>query len=180
MRITPIEIQQHQFKTRMFGYDTAAVDNFLEMLADELERLHKQNNELKESLARTRGSLEQMREREKAIQETLLTAQQVTEDVKINARKEAEIVLAEAHLEGERVIRDANTRRVQLINEIQEIKRQKVSFEGGLRSLIDNHLKLMDLDTVQITDGGKGSEPVNELPQALIGDEDMDESFTFP
>ena len=64
MRITPIEIQQHQFKTRLFGYDTAAVDHFLEMLADELERLHKQNNELKESLARTRTALEQMRERE--------------------------------------------------------------------------------------------------------------------
>lgn len=65
MRITPIEIQQHQFKTRMFGYDTTTVDHFLEMLADELERLHKQNNELKESLARTRTSLEHMREREK-------------------------------------------------------------------------------------------------------------------
>ncbi len=65
MRITPIEIQQHQFKSRLFGYDTTAVDSFLEMLADELERLYKQNNELKESLARTRTSLEQMRDREK-------------------------------------------------------------------------------------------------------------------
>ena len=67
MRITPIEIQQHQFKTRLFGYDTASVDRFLEILADELERLHRQNNELKESLARTRTNLEDMREREKVL-----------------------------------------------------------------------------------------------------------------
>jgi len=150
MRITPIEIQQHQFKTRLFGYDTAAVDHFLEMLADELERLHKQNNELKESLARTRTSLEQMRDREKALQETLMTAQQVTVELKENARKEAEIMIAEAHLEGEQVIRDANSRRVQLVSEIQELRRQKVSFESGLRSMIDGHLKLLDMDILQI------------------------------
>lgn len=176
MRITPIEIQQHQFKTRMFGYDTAEVDHFLEMLADELERLHVQNNELKESLARTRTSLEQMRDREKAIQQTLMTAQQVTEDVKINARKEAEIVIAEAHLEGERVVRDANERRLQLLNEIQEIKRQKISFEGGLRSMLDNHMKLMDMDTLQVEQDNS----ITHLPQALIGDDDIDESFNFP
>ncbi|MBE9486104.1 MAG: DivIVA domain-containing protein [Chloroflexi bacterium] len=150
MRITPIEIQQHQFKTRLFGYDTAAVDLFLEMLADELERLHKQNNELKESLARTRTALEQMRDREKALQDTLLTAQRVTEDLKANARKEAEILLAEAHLEGEHVVRDAADRRLQLIREIQELKRQKISFENSLRTMIDGHLKLLDMDILQI------------------------------
>ena len=176
MRITPIEIQQHQFKTRMFGYDTAEVDHFLEMLADELERLHVQNNELKESLARTRTSLEQMRDREKAIQQTLMTAQQVTEEVKINARKEAEIVIAEAHLEGERVVRDANDRRLQLLNEIQEIKRQKISFEGGLRSMLDNHMKLMDMDSLHVAH----DESITHLPQALISDDDIDESFNFP
>ena len=176
MRITPIEIQQHQFKTRMFGYDTAAVDHFLEMLADELERLHKQNNELKESLARTRTSLDQMRDREKTLQETLMTAQQVTEELKINARKEAEIVVAEAHLEGERVVRDANERRVQLISEIQEIRRQKITFEGGLRSLIENHLKLMDIDTLQIEEDGYQA----RLLEPLISDEDIDDQFDFP
>ncbi|MDA3902890.1 MAG: DivIVA domain-containing protein [Desulfuromusa sp.] len=175
MRITPIEIQQHRFKTKIFGYDTSAVDPFLEMLADELERLHKQNNELKESLARTRTSLEQMREREKALQETLMTAQQVTKELKLNARKEAEIVVAEAHLEGERVIRDANERRMQLISEIQEIRRQKISFEGGLRSLIENHLKLMDIDSLQIEDDQQA-----RLLRPLISDEDIDGQLDFP
>ncbi len=177
MRITPIEIQQHQFKSRMFGYDTSAVDSFLEMLADELERLHIQNNELKESLSRTRNSLDELRDREKALQETLMTAQQVTEELKNNARKEAEILIAEAHLEGERVVRDANERRVQLLSEIQEIRRQKISFEGGLRSLIENHLKLMDMDNLlQIEE----DEPPVNLPEPLLTDDDLDERFDFP
>ncbi|MBN1958197.1 MAG: DivIVA domain-containing protein [Desulfuromonadales bacterium] len=176
MRITPIEIQQHQFKTRLMGYDTSAVDHFLEMLADELERLHKQNNELKESLARTRSSLDQMREREKALQQTLMTAQQVTEELKENARKEAELVVADAHLEGERVIRDAHERRLQLISQIQEMKRQKLSFEGGLRALIDNHLKLLDMDSLLLEEDSSAA----QLPEPLISDDDIDEQVDFP
>ena len=176
MRITPIEIQQHQFKTRLMGYDTSAVDHFLEMLADELERLHKQNNELKESLARTRSSLDQMREREKALQETLMTAQQVTEELKENARKEAELVVADAHLEGERVIRDANERRIQLISQIQDIKRQKLSLESGLRALIDNHLKLLNMDSLLLEEGTSAA----QLMDPLISDDDIDDQLDFP
>ncbi|WP_303720333.1 DivIVA domain-containing protein [Malonomonas rubra] len=175
MRITPIEIQQHQFKSRLLGYDTAAVDHFLEMLADELERLHKQNNELKESLARTRTSLEQMRDREKALQETLMTAQRVTEELKENARKEAEILVAEAHLEGEQVVRDAAERRVQLISEIQELRRQKISFEASLRSLIEGHLKLLDLDILQIEADEHQARLLDQVSSGLPFDKEGDQ-----
>jgi cell division initiation protein len=150
MKITPIEIQQHQFKTRMLGYDSSAVDLFLEMVANELERLHKQNHELKETLARTRTALDQMKDREQALQQTLMTAQQVTEELKSTARKEAEVVMVDARLQGEEIVRSADERRLQLIREIQEIKRQKISFECGLRALIDGHMKLLDMETFAI------------------------------
>jgi cell division initiation protein len=150
MKITPIEIQQHQFKTRMLGYDSSAVDLFLEMVADELERLHKQNHELKETLARTRTALDQMKDREQALQETLITAQKVTEELKNSARKEAEIVMVEARMQGEQIVRSADERRLQLIREIQELKRQKISFECGLRALVDSHVKLLDMEIFSI------------------------------
>ncbi|MFO7766838.1 MAG: DivIVA domain-containing protein [Pelovirga sp.] len=172
MRITPIEIQQHQFKSRLFGYDTTAVDQFLEMLADEIEQLHRQNNELKESLARTRTSLEQMRERESLLQQTLVTAQQMTDEFKDQARRDAEIVIAEAHIEGERILRDANERRIQLVSEIQEIKHIRHSFKNSLRALIENHTQLldMDMDTLQID-----IENHSEKVQALFSDDVADD-----
>jgi len=150
MRITPIDIQQHQFKTRLLGYDTAGVDHFLEMVADELERLHRSGQELKEELARTRAALEEMRQRESTLKETLLTTQKVSDDIKRNARNEADIIITDAELKAERIVRDAEERRVQLINEIQEIKRQKISFETSLRAMVESHLRLLDLEVVQI------------------------------
>lgn len=157
MRITPIEVQQHQFKTRWFGYDTAAVDHFLELLADELESLTKQNHELKETQARMQAVVDQLRGREKALQDTLITAQQVTEDLKINARKEAELVIADARLEGERIIRDSVVQHMQITNEIHDLKRQKVAFECGFRALMESHLQLLDMHVLQIEEGGQQS-----------------------
>ena len=40
--------------------------------------------------------------------------------------------------------------RIQLINEIQEVKRQKVSFETSLRALVVSHIKLLDLEVVDV------------------------------
>lgn len=150
MRITPIDIQQHQFKTRLLGYDSSGVDQFLEQIADELERLHRQNQELKAELSRTRSALEEMRQREATLKETLLTTQKVSDDIKRNARNEADIIITDAELKAERIVRDAEERRIQLINEIQEIKRQKISFEASLRAMVESHLRLLDLEVVPI------------------------------
>jgi cell division initiation protein len=134
----------------LLGYETAGVDNFLEMVADELEKLHRQNQELKEELARTRSALGEMRDREATLKETLLTTQRISEEIKANARSEAAIIRTDAELKGERIVRDAEERRIQLINEIQEIKRQKISFETSLRAMVESHLRLLNLDVVQL------------------------------
>jgi cell division initiation protein len=154
MAITPIDIQQHRFKSRPCGYDKSGVDHFLELVSEEVERLYKGNQELKEELARTRSSLEEMRGRETMLKETLLTAQKMTDDLKNNARREGEILIADAQLRAERTVRDAEDRRVQLINDIQEIKRQKISFETSLRSLVECHMRLLDLEVVTMERSG--------------------------
>lgn len=156
MRITPIDIQQQQFKNSLFGYDKEGVDRFLELLAEEVERINLESQQLREELVRTREALEEMRQRETTLKETLLTTQKVTDDLKTNARKEAELLMTDAQLRAERLVRDAEERRVQLIGEIQEVKRQKISFETSLRALVESHLKLLDLEVVALQ--GRGTD----------------------
>jgi cell division initiation protein len=163
MSITPIDIQQHQFKTRLIGYEKGGVDHYLEQIAEELENYHRQVQGLKEELAHTKVALQEMRQRESAVKETLLTAQQVTEEIKANAHKEAEISLAEAELEAERIIYDAEQRRLQLLNEIQEIRRQKVSFESSLRGLVEGHLRMLDIEVLPTEEGAPVAQIISEI-----------------
>lgn len=151
MAITPIDIQQQQFKSKTFGgYDKAGVDHFLEQLADEVERLNLEILTLRDELARTKGALDELRLSEATLKEALLTTQRVTDDLKANARREAELVITEARMRGERLVRDAEERRIQLFSEMQELKRHKIAFETGLRAVIESHLRLLDLEVVTL------------------------------
>jgi cell division initiation protein len=165
MTITPIDIQQHRFKTRPMGYDKAGVDYFLEQLADELERYHLQVQKLKEELARTRESLEEMRQREATLNETLLTTQRMTDELKANARKESDIIVAQAELQAERILRDAEEKRLTLIADIQEIRCQKVSFQASLRAVVESHMRLLELDALPVPEGVRYEPVLMEVEQ---------------
>jgi len=150
MKISPIDIQQQQFKSRPFGYEKAGVDRFLELLADELERLVRENIDLMEELARVKASLSEMRDREETLKQTLLTTQKLTDELKSTARREVDVMIAEAEVKAERVMHNAEERRQELINELQEIKRQKIDFEVSLRALLEKHIRMLDLNAVAI------------------------------
>lgn len=150
MKISPIDIQQQQFKSRPFGYEKAGVDRFLELLAEELERLIRKNQDLQEELDRTSQTLGEMRDREETLKETLVTTQKITENLKSTARREVDVMMAEAEIKSERLMHNAEERRLQLIEEIQEIKRQKIDFEVSLRGLLEKHIRMIDLNTVAI------------------------------
>ena len=150
MRISPIDIQQQQFKSRFLGYEKAGVDLFLELLAEELERLVRKNQDLQEELSRTNTTLAEMRDREESLKETLISTQKITEGLKSTARREVDVLMAEAEVKAERLMYNAEERRQQLIEEVQEIKRQKIDFEVGLRGLLEKHIRMLDLNVVAI------------------------------
>lgn len=146
MKISPMDIQQQQFKGKMFGgLDAEDVDAFLQSVAAEMEELIRENGELKERLNRNAAAMAEMEARESQLRETMLAAQRITEEMKANAQKEAHLLVSEAELKGERIVADAENRLVQLNNQIQELKRDKVQFESGFKGMLDTYYKLLDL-----------------------------------
>ena len=147
MKITPIDIQQQQFKGKMLGgLDPEDVDSFLQMVAQELEGLIRENTELREQCRKAAVDAEQMARQEKDLREAMLAAQKITEEMKANAQKEASLVISEAELKAEKILADAERRLAQLGDQIQEIRRQKLQFESAFKSLLDTHYKMLSLD----------------------------------
>ena len=144
MKITALDIRQKQFQASFRGHDRKEVEAFLDLLASEFEEVVKENIGLKEELRRQQQKIDEYREREKTLQETMVTAQRISEDIKAASKKEAELTIAEAELQGERIVADANRKLVQIVDDINELKRQRVQFESQLKSVIDAHLKLLD------------------------------------
>ncbi|HEU0264157.1 MAG TPA: DivIVA domain-containing protein [Geobacterales bacterium] len=144
MKITPLDIQQQQFKGKFLGgLDPEDVDTFLQLLAQEMENLIRENSEQKEQLRRCATDLDRLSQQERTMREALISAQKVTEEMKSLAQKEAGLIVSDAEIKAEKILRDGELRLAQLKNDIQEMRRQKLQFEHGLRALLDKHLKML-------------------------------------
>jgi cell division initiation protein len=147
MKITPIDIQQQQFKGKVFGgLDQEDVDSFLQSVAAEMENLVRENNELKEQQARQGRDMLEIAEKEKELREVMLGAQRITEDMKTNARKEADLIVSEAELKAERIIADSERQLGELKARIEDVRRQKIQFEMSLKALLDSFARQLSGD----------------------------------
>lgn len=147
MKITPLDIQQQQFKGKVFGgLNSEEVDSFLQLVAREMESLIRENSEIREQVRKAVLAEEELTQREKELRETLLSAQRVIEEMKSNAQKEADLIVAEAEIKADRLLADSENRLIQLKNEIQELQREKLQFESSLKSLLDSYYKMLSLN----------------------------------
>ena len=144
MKITPLDVSQKQFRRVLRGYDRHEVEAFLSLVSSELEEAVKEVNVLRQETRRKDETISELRGRERALQETLISAQKASEEIRESARKEAEITISEAELQAEKIVQAAHGRFLRIVDDINELKRQRIQFEAGVRMLVDSHSKLLE------------------------------------
>ena len=141
MKLTPLDLQQKTFrKVTLGGLDEREVRSWLDLVATQLRKLNRQDEELRRREAR----INEFKDREQLLQQTLTTTQKVAEEMKVNARKEVENIISGAELQAEKIIANAQARRMQLVGEIEELKRARVSFVQQMQALLDQHKAMLD------------------------------------
>jgi cell division initiation protein len=145
MKLTPLDIQQQQFKTKFRGFDIREVDSFLEQMAEAFETLQKGNQDLSEEIRRLSLEIQGYKKREETFKRALLNSQKVLDQMKDNARKSAELVIAEAEVKAEKILNKAHNRLAQLHEDIAELKRQRIQIEVRISSIIEEHSRLLEI-----------------------------------
>jgi cell division initiation protein len=145
MKLTPLDIQQQQFKVRFRGFDVREVDRFLEQTADAFTAILETTKRQEEEIRRLKLEKQGYKEREETFKRAMLNSQKVLEQMKDNARKSSEIIIADAEVKAEKILNRAHSRLSQLHEDITELKRQRVQIEVQIRSIIDAHTKLLEV-----------------------------------
>jgi cell division initiation protein len=153
--LTPLEIQKQTFGRVLKGYNPDEVRGYLHLVAEEIERLLKENDRLARENAMLREDLDEHTARERILKDTLLSAQKVSEDVKANAQKEAELIVKDAELLSERLVAQAMSRVGDLERAIQDLKLERKAARTRLQSALDTAQQMIQLDLEQ---------EANELP----------------
>ena len=85
--LTPLDIQNKNFKHSIRGYNEEQVDDFLDEIANEMERLNREKEQLKADMARLKKDNEQYHALEDNLKQTLIIAQRSAEEVMAASRK---------------------------------------------------------------------------------------------
>ena len=138
--LTPLDVRRYDFGHKLRGYDPERVEQFREQVAEELERLTRQTQELE---AKARGFHEQLRafrERDKAINEALVAAQQLRGDIREQAEKEGQLIIREAKAEADRIVDEAKAQMRRMEDQIITLDRGRRAFLAQLRVMVERQL----------------------------------------
>ena len=152
--LTPLDVRKKKgdFRRTVRGYDTELVDDFLDMVAERLEELVKQNVALTERAEHLQEQVASYREREKALNEALVTAQQLRSEAQAQADREAELVRREAQSQAERIIEEGQRSLREISREIENLYARRQQFIRGFRALLDRFGDELELEETRVSE----------------------------
>ncbi|MFC2172250.1 DivIVA domain-containing protein [Acidobacteriota bacterium] len=149
MKITPLDIQKHEFSVVRKGYDAEEVRNFLQLVSEELEQALKDNMALRDEFNVLTEECDEHKGREKILKNTLLTAQKMSQDVKENATKEASLIIKEAELRADRIVSQAQVRATKIESSITELKIQRNQMRLKIKAGVDQLHELLRMQEAE-------------------------------
>ena len=140
--LTPLEVRQKKgdFRRAMRGYDPELVNDFLDLVADRMEELVKQNLTLVDRLQEVEAEAASYQEKERALSDALMTAQRLREDARSHAAKEGELMLREARLAAEEAHKEAARAIIREEEALRQVRARRSQLVQSFRRLLEREL----------------------------------------
>ncbi len=136
MKVTPLDLRQQQFKTVMRGYDRGEVQAFLLEVADDYENALRDNDKLRQDVAKLDAVLGEHRGQERNLRNTLLTAQKLADEIREHAQAEAALTLREAEGRADLLLQKAQSRLEDVQREIDNLRMKRREVENDIEALV--------------------------------------------
>ena len=146
MALTPLEIHKMRFNQRMRGFDTTEVENFLQVVAEELAGRLAQIEKLDRENKYYRQRLEETMQREHQLQQTLLRAQKVSDEITNNARREAELTVKEAEMMADKIVQQAIEQSTRIEGKIGELRMQRRELQLKFKNTLDLFQRILEAE----------------------------------
>jgi len=108
MALTPLEIHNKEFKTRMRGFDQDEVNEFLDQVIRDYELLMRENKDYEDELNLVNKKLDNYEEMQESLNKSIIVAQDAADRLKENTEKELDVIKREAESYAENVRQEAD------------------------------------------------------------------------
>ena len=141
---TPLDIENKKFaKQMMNGYSVEEVDNFLDELTADYEKLYKESNESKGKISELESSLVKYKNLETTLQNTLVMAQSTADEIKKVAKQESEQIIRDAQATAKNQLMELEQQISAKTREFDELKKQFDVYKAKMESLLISQLELI-------------------------------------
>ena len=142
--ITPLEIENKKFsKQMMSGYSVDEVDEFLDEITADYEKLYKESAEAKNKIEDMQEDMAKYKNIENTLNNTLIMAQTAADDVKNLAKQQAEAILNEAQANAKQAVAELEQDIVMKQKELEELQKQFDVYKAKMESLLISQLELL-------------------------------------
>lgn len=143
MALTPNEILNKEFNSKFRGYDADQVNDYLDIIVADFEKLINENNQLKQDLTAAKEKNEYFAQLQDSLNSSIVVAQEAADRLKQNARKEAELILYEAERDADRMINNASDTAKNIVTESDALRRSSKSYRAKLEQMIRHQLEVV-------------------------------------
>lgn len=142
--LTPVEIENKEFKKGIRGFREDEVDEFLDIVKEDFETLYRENIDLKEKIKMYQDQINKYENIEETLKATLITAQSAAEDTCSAANKKSKIIVEEAELRSRQIIEQANNRVIEIRKEYDSLVKEFKIFRNKFKSLLEDEIRSID------------------------------------
>lgn len=142
--LTPLEIENKKFAKQMVnGYSVDEVDEFLDILTADYEKMYKENTESRDKIEGLNKELEHYKNIESTLQSTLLMAQSTAEEVKNIARQQADQIISEAKSMAGKEAEMLSQEVILKKKELEDAQQQFDIYKAKMESLLISQLEIL-------------------------------------
>lgn len=155
--ITPLDIQEKQFSKGLKGFKEDEVNEFLDEITLDLERLLEEERQMRATIEALQEENQQLKEEVKKVQDsqhsvidTLETAKALMSDISASAEKRAQILMKNAEMEAQTMIREAKEAVARMNEESEQVKNKLTGFRKKYKEMLESELKQFEDDTTEL------------------------------
>ena len=141
---TPLDIENKKFSKQMMnGYSVEEVDDFLDELTVDYEKIYKQTTESNTKIESLMQELEKYRNIESTLQNTLIMAQSTADEIKKVAKQEADQLIREAQGKAKEATMEIEKDIAIKTKELDDLQKQFDVYKAKMESLLISQLELL-------------------------------------
>ena len=167
--LKPMDIHNKEFKRVMRGYDVEEVDEFLDEIIVDFEKMQRELDVLKTQISNYSENMNNYREKELSLNNVMLSAQRFADQLTVDAERKAAEIIANAEREAERIVGSTQEKYNQVLADYAMLANRYNDAKETLRDYFRTQLTILDQDeagiaTEQVAEYIKQAE---QLPQAV-------------